>query len=695
MYVWRHIPLLRFLIPFILGIFCYVEFRWTYFPMFVFLGFGIPLLFGAHIYFRNHINRPLQQLVSLLALLHFFVAGYLITVAHEQVLYPSHYTYADKASELLVRIKNNPQQKVKSISCHVELLSAIDSTGSRSVLGDAQLYFQKDSLSALLAYGDYLLIANRINGIITPKNPHQFNFKKYYAQRNIYHQGYLSSGMWKHTGQNKTNWLYAMSYQWQAYFKKQFSEYFKDREARGVAQAIVFGYKEDLDDEWLEAFSKTGTIHVLAVSGLHVGIIYLLLSGILLMRRSNGRSLKLKSAVILLCLFAYCLLTGFAPSVSRASIMFGVVIVAKAFQRRSNIYNTLSFACFLLLVISPYNLYNVGFQFSFLAVVGIVYYTDTFRKWVPVSSYLGDKVVTLLSVSVAAQITTFPIGLYYFHQYPNLFMISNLIVIPCITVILYLGILFLLVVPFSNMLASFCAKAVMLYIDFIAGVVHFLQDIPYAFFEGIHITLTQMLCIYGLILGITFSTRHKSKTALALAATCVLIFLKADISFERHVPRSEVALFKVGRDLLVGLREGNKISFVASEGIYKDQKKLDFIVRPYLVKERLDREYAIIPALLLGVPSALGTIEFLGNGVVWYDNKSYLFLDYTNTYIRDTLKLDCVIVGKSKSVDYMNKVLPRLQSDRIYIPAIRANETSQMDLLKKTKAIYFADYITI
>ena len=207
----------------------------------------------------------------------------------------------------------------------------------------------------------------------------------------------------------------------------------------------MFGYKEDLDDEWLEAFSKTGTIHVLAVSGLHVGIIYLLLSGILLMRRSNGRSLKLKSAVILLCLFAYCLLTGFAPSVSRASIMFGVVIVAKAFQRRSNIYNTLSFACFLLLVVSPYNLYNVGFQFSFLAVVGIVYYTDTFRKWVPVSSYLGDKVVTLLSVSVAAQITTFPIGLYYFHQYPNLFMISNLIVIPCITVILYLGILFLLV----------------------------------------------------------------------------------------------------------------------------------------------------------------------------------------------------------------------------------------------------------
>ncbi len=667
MYVWRHIPLLRFLLPFILGIFCYVEYSWSCFPMLVFLGLGIPALLGTHIYFRNHINRPLQQIVSLLALVHFFVAGYLITGAYEQIHYSSHYANVDKASELLVRIKNNPEQKAKSISCQVALISAIDSSGSRSVRGEAQLYIQTDSLSELLAYGDYLLIANTIKEVSLPKNPHQFNFKKYYAQRNIYHQGYLRSGMWLSTGRNETNWLFAISYTWQTYLKNQFVDYFKDDAVRGVAQAIVFGYKEDLDDEWMDAFSKTGTIHVLAVSGLHVGIIYLLLSGLLLMKKSKGRSLKLKSLVILLSLFAYCLLTGFAPSVSRASIMFGVVVIAKAFQRRSNIYNTLSFACFLLLVINPFNLYNVGFQFSFLAVLGIVYYKDSFRKRMPVSSYLGDKVATLLSVSLAAQITTFPIGLYYFHQYPNLFMISNLIVIPCITVILYLGILFVLVVPFSDMLAKLCAKAVTLYIDFIAMVVHFLQDIPYAFFEDVHITLVQMLSIYGFILLTTISIKHKSKVAVVLAASCVLLFLVADYSYERKLPKSEVALFDVGRGLLVGFRDGDRITFVASEGIYTDQNKLDFIIRPYLVKERIDLNYAIIPSVLLRRRNSLDKIQSLGNGVVWYKDKSYLFLDYTKDYINDTLTLDCVIVGEYKSRNYLTKVLPWLQARRIYI----------------------------
>ena len=96
------------------------------------------------------------------------------------------------------------------------------------MLGDVQLYFQTDSLSELLAYGDYLLIANKINEVSIAKNPHQFDFKKYYAQRNIYHQGYLRSGMWLSTGQNETNWLFAISYKWQAYFKIQFAKYFKD-----------------------------------------------------------------------------------------------------------------------------------------------------------------------------------------------------------------------------------------------------------------------------------------------------------------------------------------------------------------------------------------------------------------------------------------------------------------------------------
>ena len=167
-----------------------------------------------------------------------------------------------------------------------------------------------------------------------------------------------------------------------------------------------------------------------------MGIIFLLLNLILGVSKSTGRLLIFKSIIIILCLFFYCLLTGFAPSVSRATIMFSTVVAAKAFNRQSNIYNILALSAFVLLVLDPYNLFQVGFQFSYLAVLGIVYYKDIFRSWVPAKSWLQDKVASLLAVSVAAQITTFPLGLYYFHQYPNLFFISNLIIILCITLLL-------------------------------------------------------------------------------------------------------------------------------------------------------------------------------------------------------------------------------------------------------------------
>lgn len=672
MYVWRHIPILRFLLPFIIGIFCYVEFGWGVSPFIIFLALGLPTVLSFHFYFEQHINRPLQQVVSILALVLFCAIGYVLTWSYQQLHYPAHFAHSTSASELLVRIKNNPEQKAKSISCQVELISALDSTNQIEIAGEAQLYIETDSLSKQLQYGDYLLVANQLNKVTPPKNPHQFNFKKYYAQRNIYHQGYIRSGMWRATGQNKTMWLLEVAYKWQGYLKEKFAIYFEDEAVRGVAQAIVFGYKDDLDDEWMEAFSKTGTIHVLAVSGLHVGIIYILLSGLLLMKRSKGRALKIKSAIILLFLFAYCLLTGFAPSVSRASIMFGVVVVAKAYQRRSNIYNTLSFACFLLLAINPYNLYNVGFQFSFLAVVGIVYYKDSFRRRIPVSSYLGDKIVTLLSVSLAAQITTFPIGLYYFHQYPNLFMISNLIVIPCITVILYLGIGFIVVVSFSAVLAKFCASLMTLYIDFIARVVHYIQDIPYAFFEDVHITYWQMLSIYGFILAATIARKLESKVAAVAAISFVVLFLLADYRYEESLPKNEVVLFDVGRDFLAGFREGDKITFVASQGVYADQNKLDFVIRPYMVKERLDFNYTIIPDIMLSTTTDCVNFHSLGNGLVWFNNKSYHFLDYTEDYINGPVKSDVLIVGGNKSEKYLQKVLPVLGCTNIYLPRGKA-----------------------
>lgn len=344
------------------------------------------------------------------------------------------------------------------MSCELRLLSSVSSKNSKPISGTVQAYFAKDSLSDRLSYGDILLLENTINSIDKPRNPYQFDFKSYYAHKNIYHQAYFKSGSWTYTGNSESSRFWEITCSIRRLLQKRFETYFENKAIRGVASAIIIGYKEDLDDNWLDAFSKTGTIHVLAVSGLHVGIIYILLSIILGLNRATGSALKIKSFITLLALFGYCLLTGSSPSVCRASIMFGTVLIAKAINRQSNIYNTLALSAFILIVFDPFTFFHVGFQFSYLAVLGIVYYKDIFRSWVPVKTWLGDKIATLLSVSAAAQITTFPLGLYYFHQYPNFFMFSNLIVIPCITIILYAGIFFLMSSLVSSFLPHFLLK---------------------------------------------------------------------------------------------------------------------------------------------------------------------------------------------------------------------------------------------
>ncbi|PCJ62799.1 MAG: hypothetical protein COA58_16695 [Bacteroidetes bacterium] len=682
MYVWRHIPLLRFLIPFILGILVTKEYDLELIPVFSAFILLCSILLIGHLYLKNNISRVLIYILSLVGLCATFLSGILVTENYQLKNFSNHFSHQSDADFLLVRVVSNPEEKRKSIGCQLAVCKLYDSDTFVDVQGLVQGYFEKDSLSLGLNYGDYLCIQNTLKPIEEAKNPHQFDFKKFYNNKNIYHQGYFRSGSWVFTGAHKSSTLFSLSYYLQDQLRRLFNRYFKDESVKGVAQAIVFGYREDLDEDWMRAFSKTGTIHVLAVSGLHIGIIYILLSSLIGLGRSRGKWLIVKSIVVIVSLFIYCLVTGFAPSVSRAALMFGIVICGNAWNRNSNIYNTLTFAAFVLLVFNPLNLYNVGFQFSFLAVIGIVFYKDYFSSFWPQSSWLGNKVISLLSVSVAAQITTFPIGLYYFHQYPNLFMFSNLIVIPFITVILYSGIFFIAVGFWSDWLAQFLSKIISIYIQFISSIVHYIQDIPFAFFENVHITFSQMLLIYALIVAVTFTVLQKWRKGFVLVIVLSISFLVSDYVFERSLYRTEVVCFDVRNETLIGFRQNKQIVFLASKGIYESEsKKLEFIVNPYLINERLTDNYSVFPLDCINQKMSMGFLTFLDNGTIWFNNKSYMILDKTHSYINNEIKGDFLIIGSKKGESYIKKVIGKLDFKNIVI----------LDSWKSAKQIRYID----
>ena len=198
-------------------------------------------------------------------------------------------------------------------------------------------------------------------------------------------------------------------------------------EAIAVASTLILGYKADLSNDVLQAYSKTGTIHVLSVSGAHVAILLILLSfGFSFLDRFKyGRLIK--AILIILIIWYYSLLTGFSPAVCRAAVMISMVIIGKTYSRHISILNILAISAFFLLLYDPLFITDVGFQLSYLTVLGLIVLQPIVYKWVHLENKWADKLWALCSVSIAAQVITFPLSIYYFHQFPVYFLISNFV----------------------------------------------------------------------------------------------------------------------------------------------------------------------------------------------------------------------------------------------------------------------------
>jgi competence protein ComEC len=259
--------------------------------------------------------------------------------------------------------------------------------------------------------------------------------------------------------------------------QKRLEQIFEDKEILAISQALLIGYKASLSQELVGAFSASGTMHVLAVSGLHAGIVFMVLNFLFLPFANSLNKNRIKVLVIVPSLFFYAFVTGLSPSVVRAAIMLSLFLIASALNRRGNIYNTIFATAFYMLLFNPMFLFHVGFQLSFLAVLGIVYFQPKIKRIYQAPNKVMLYLWEIVCVSIAAQLATFPLTLYYFHQFPSYFILSNLLVLPAVflaMVFLFPSILFLNVSyigPFFKIVTSFI-------LGFISKSVVFVEDLP-------------------------------------------------------------------------------------------------------------------------------------------------------------------------------------------------------------------------
>src|SRR5688572_4174986 len=362
-------------------------------------------------------------------------------------------------------------------------------------------------------------------------------------------------------------------------FKKQVTS----RREYGIATALVLGVKDQLDNEIKATYTNTGTMHVLAVSGLHVGLVFFLLNFGLKRLRTSFAHRLLSATIVLSVVWAFAYITALSPSVLRAAVMLTLVVGAQLLLKKSNIYNTLAVAAFILLCFNPFYLLDVGFQLSFTAVIAIVYLQPKIYKLYAAETWLGDKIWLLICVSLAAQIGTFPLSLYYFHQFPVYFLLSNLIAVPLSTIILYSG-LSVLAFGWIPVVGPWLGKIMQGLLWLMNETMILLERLPFALINRIPVTGFQtVLVAIFLILILIFLARPKLKVVL-LAGLTLLVFSGSRIKENfAYANQKRFIIFAVPRQSVMGFIENQKAIIMADSGFIANKQTQNFTLEPTLL----------------------------------------------------------------------------------------------------------------
>lgn len=476
-----------------------------------------------------------------------------------------------EAGRYLVHVNGPPVRKSSSIKVPARLFAREDSA---FLPADGFLYFRAgEADTADIRQGDILQLYFRPELFRSPANLYEFNLKRYYARKGIQYTGFIQPESWRKIG-NHTPVLADLRQR----LVNRVHGAFNDPEEADVAAALVFGYEDDIDASTKEAFQKSGITHVLAVSGLHVSIIWWLLSKVFFFLGGKKWKDILRIFIILAGLWLYAAITDFAPSILRATVMFSFLMWAGFRNKGHNGWNILFVSAFFILLLSPAYLFDAGFWLSYLAVGGIMYFVPRWQQYTtglhPVLRTLAD----LLVVTLAAQLSTVFYTLHVFGTFPNWFLLNNMIAVPLSSVALFAGLAYCMLadVPWLTEMSGLVFE---LSTRLMMESARFFEKLPYSYTEGISFSLAECLICYLCVGVLAFFARLRRVTQLYLAGALFCLLL---LSFAFRMYRAERQHFL----LMYALRNGVHVEYVfgrSSVVLYSRnaQGSLNFSVQPF------------------------------------------------------------------------------------------------------------------
>ena len=567
-----------------------------------------------------------------------FCIGILVTNFHNEKLDENNYTNIDSNKKpITFRIRTTLKSGNYNDKYIVDVLK-IDNT---SVSGKALLNVSRDSVNKVLKVDNIYITSEDFQPIVSTINPYQFNYRSYLEKQYVFKQLYVNPERLFRVSENKHT-IFGYADLARETINSKLKTYNFKPDVLAIINALILGQRQDLSKDLYDNYTDAGAVHILAVSGLHVALILLILNFLLtpLKRFKYGKALTIILLVILMWIFA--IIAGLSASVTRAVTMFSIIAIGMHLKRPTNIYNTLAISIFVLLLFKPLFLFDVGFQLSYLAVVAIVAIQPRLVKlWQP-KNFILSKVWDYFTVGIAAQFGVVPISLFYFHQFPGLFFVANIIIIPFLGFILGIGIL-VIILALCNALPKFLVDGFSFIISGMNDLMRWLSNQESFLFKDISFNGWQVITAYLFAIAFVQLAIHKNYKWLKLTLVSVLLFQSVNIYTKYNNSNNTLTLFHKSRYTVIGQKTNNRLDvFTDLDSLNQFSNLKDFTIGNTITEINQHKTPAFIHT----------------------KNSTIIIIDSLGVYNLKILKPDYVILTQSPRIN-MSRLIDSIKPKQI------------------------------
>jgi competence protein ComEC len=589
MNIWHQFPLVRVYLAIATGTSLAIIFGATNSPAVLLPGVLFVAVLLSGIYFRGADQYKYRWVFGLLLNLFFILLGYDLVLIHKGNLKADNFAQRQGNHSLVAIVDEPPVVKDQVCKTILRVRAIAGKDGYHEASGKILAYFDKDSLSVKLRYGDMLILGATPKQIESPRNPAAFDYRSYLAANYIYHQVFLRKGTWMKLASDQGSTVTALANKVRDKFLVIFRENGITGKEYAVASALILGSSDQLDAETRREYAGSGAMHILSVSGMHVAVIFAVLNLILgFMDKRNNLKL-LKTIILILAIWFYAAITGFSPAVLRAAWMITFVIIGTTWMRQANIYNVLAASALLITIADPLIITNAGFQLSYIAVLGIVALEPLiYRLWIP-RWWITNWVWKVIAVSIAAQIATFPLACYYFHQFANYFLLTNLVAIPISAFVIYAGIAVLITSP-VHFISALLARLMAWLLIAMNSSIKWIEEAPGAVTRDVPFSLSMMVLVYLLIVVLfkLWISRRKFYVFLALSALLLIVVLNI-VNTEKWQHQQEFVVYSVKKHTSFCFISGREAVLFSDSAVASDSMLIGFTMHPHWVSQALQK----------------------------------------------------------------------------------------------------------